>query len=258
MPACATSVMAASVRAVASAARPSSSGKGATKLRVGRAQGVALSMRTPRNVRMDVGRGPGGKDPDRAPRKEGMGQDGNAFGQNVNEGEEISVRELTADEADRMDSGNGSAGLSTDGPGTGGQWISSTTRHVHIFAGIINKGDLDQSQLDKLTIDVDPDCEFNWNEGALQQVFDKFDGLVVQHKGAPLNDYTLRLIGSDCEHFIRKLLQKGEITYDLQHRALNYSMGRPRLALEGVAEEMAAEAAAPAAVLEAETTKETA
>ena len=95
------------------------------------------------------------------------------------------------------------------------------------------------------------------------QVFDRFDSLVAQHKGAPLNDYTLRLIGSDCEHFIRKLLQKGEITYDLQHRALNYSMGRPRLALEGVAEEMAAEAEAeaptPAAVeLEVETTKETA
>ena len=29
----------------------------------------------------------------------------------------------------------------------------------------------------------------------------------MEHKGAPLNDYTLRLIGSDTEHFIRKLLQ---------------------------------------------------
>jgi hypothetical protein len=43
-------------------------------------------------------------------------------------------------------------------------------RAVHIFAGVINNGDLDQSQLDKLTIDVDPDMEFNWTDGALQQV----------------------------------------------------------------------------------------
>lgn len=40
-----------------------------------------------------------------------------------------------------------------------------------------------------------------------QQVFAKFDEVVEQHAGAPLNDYTLRLIGSDVEHFIRKLLQ---------------------------------------------------
>ena len=38
-------------------------------------------------------------------------------------------------------------------------------------------------------------------------MFQKFDALVMEHKGAPLNDYTLRLIGSDTEHFIRKLLQ---------------------------------------------------
>jgi hypothetical protein len=43
--------------------------------------------------------------------------------------------------------------------------------------------------------------------GTGEQVFGKFDELVHEHKGAPLNDYTLRLIGSDCEHFIRKLLQ---------------------------------------------------
>lgn len=41
---------------------------------------------------------------------------------------------------------------------------------VHIFAGEVVNGDLDQSKLDKLTIDVDPDCEFIWNDEALNKV----------------------------------------------------------------------------------------
>jgi hypothetical protein len=58
--------------------------------------------------------------------------------------------------------------------------------------------------------------------------------------------------------------QKGEISYDLEHRALNYSMGRPRMPIADVAEEAAVLAAnagaapkaeAGAAVLEAEAEK---
>jgi hypothetical protein len=57
--------------------------------------------------------------------------------------------------------------------------------------------------------------------------------------------------------------QKGEISYDLEHRALNYSMGRPRMPLAGVPEEAAtlaansgaAPAAAGEAVLEADKEK---
>ena len=41
---------------------------------------------------------------------------------------------------------------------------------VHIFAGEVVNGDLDQSKLDKLTIDVDPDCEFIWTDDALNKV----------------------------------------------------------------------------------------
>jgi len=174
------------------------------------------------------------------------------------EGANPGTRTLTPDEQDRMDRGVGAVGLSNDGAGCGGQWISSTTRHVHIFAGEIVNGDLDQSQLDKLTIDVDPDCEFNWNDSALNKVFAKFDEVVEQHAGAPLNDYTLRLIGSDVEHFIRKLLQKGEISYDLEHRALNYSMGRPRLPIEGIEDVKEASAAAAPVTVESPATVETA
>jgi len=153
------------------------------------------------------------------------------------EGTAAKARSLTKDEKERLDANIGSVGLAREGPGGGGQWISTTTRHVHIFAGVVTNMDLDQSKLDKLTIDVDPDNEFVWNDPSLQKVFGKFEDLVAMHKGSPLTDYTLRLIGSDLEHFIRKLLQAGEIAYNLQHKAVNYSMGRPRMALENVPEE---------------------
>lgn len=47
-------------------------------------------------------------------------------------------------------------------------------------------------------------------------------------QGAPMNEYTLRLIGSDLEHYIRKLLLGNEIKYNLDCRVLNFSMGKPR------------------------------
>lgn len=48
-------------------------------------------------------------------------------------------------------------------------------------------------------------------------------------QGAPLTEYTLRLIGSDIEHYIRKLLYDGEIRYNMNAKVLNFSMGKPRI-----------------------------
>lgn len=48
-------------------------------------------------------------------------------------------------------------------------------------------------------------------------------------QGALLTEYTLRLIGSDLEHYIRKLLYDGEIKYNMDARVLNFSMGKPRI-----------------------------
>lgn len=48
-------------------------------------------------------------------------------------------------------------------------------------------------------------------------------------QGALLTEYTLRLIGSDLEHYIRKLLYEGEIKYNMDARVLNFSMGKPRI-----------------------------
>lgn len=106
--------------------------------------------------------------------------------------------------------------------------LKSTTRHIRIFAA-----DLKEDQLipctDKLTLDVDPDNELNWNDDALQQVYRKFDELVDAYDGADLTDYNLRRIGSDLEHFVRSLLQAGHVSYNLTGRVRNYSLGLPRV-----------------------------
>ncbi|MBW4470407.1 MAG: NAD(P)H-quinone oxidoreductase subunit M [Stenomitos rutilans HA7619-LM2] len=106
--------------------------------------------------------------------------------------------------------------------------LKSTTRHIHIFTAAVEKNELVPSD-SVLTLDVDPDNEFNWSEESLQTVYRKFDELVEFYGGADLTDYNLRRIGSDLEHFVRSLLQKGDISYNLNSRALNYSMGLPRV-----------------------------
>jgi NAD(P)H-quinone oxidoreductase subunit M len=106
--------------------------------------------------------------------------------------------------------------------------VKSTTRHIRLYTAEIKNNDLVPSE-NVLTLDVDPDNEFNWSEEALQRVYSHFDGLVESYSGEDLSEYNLRRIGSDLEHFIRSLLQKGEISYNLQTRALNYSMGLPKL-----------------------------
>ncbi|NEP61621.1 MAG: NAD(P)H-quinone oxidoreductase subunit M [Symploca sp. SIO2G7] len=106
--------------------------------------------------------------------------------------------------------------------------LKSTTRHIHIFAADIQNNELVPSD-SQLTLDIDPDNEFNWSDDALQQVCQEFDRLVEAATGDALTDYNLRRIGSDLEHFVRTLLQSGQISYNLRSRVLNYSMGLPRV-----------------------------
>lgn len=109
--------------------------------------------------------------------------------------------------------------------------LKSTTRHIHIFAGVIKNNELLESE-EVLTLDVDPDNELNWNDQALEQVYRKFDSLVESYSGEELSEYNIRRIGSDLEHFVRSLLQKGSISYNLNSRVLNYSMGLPQVESE--------------------------
>ncbi|KAK4765887.1 hypothetical protein SAY87_007529 [Trapa incisa] len=113
----------------------------------------------------------------------------------------------------------------------GGQWLSSATRHVRIYAAYIDPvtSEFDQTQTDKLTIILDPTNEFLWTPDTCNKVYAYFQELVDHYEGAPLTEYTLRLIGSDVEHYIRKLLYDGEIKYNMNARVLNFSMGKPRI-----------------------------
>lgn len=106
--------------------------------------------------------------------------------------------------------------------------LKSTTRHIHIFTATVENNELVPSE-NVLTLDVDPDNEFIWTEDTLQQVYRKFDEGVEAYSGADLTDYNIRRIGSDLEHFVRSLLQKGEISYNLESRVMNYSMGLPQV-----------------------------
>ncbi len=107
--------------------------------------------------------------------------------------------------------------------------FKSTTRHIHIFAAEIENDELVPSA-DKLTLDIDPDNELQWTDEALQQMYRKFDELVAASKGEILTDYTIRRIGSDLEHFVRSLLHQGTVSYNLQSRVRNYSLGLPKVA----------------------------
>ncbi len=109
--------------------------------------------------------------------------------------------------------------------------LKSTTRHIRIFTAVLEEGELNPSP-DRLTLDVDPDNELNWTEGALKAVYGKFEELVADYEGQDLTEYNLRRIGSDLEHLVRSLLQKGELTYNLESRVVNYSMGLPQVAVE--------------------------
>lgn len=113
----------------------------------------------------------------------------------------------------------------------GGQWLSCTTRHIRIYAAYIDPetNAFDQTQMDKLTLMLDPQDEFAWTDEACQMVFNEFQDLVDHYEGAELSEYTLRLIGSDLEHYIRKLLYDGVLKYNMRSRVLNFSMGKPRM-----------------------------
>ncbi|ERN05365.1 hypothetical protein AMTR_s00007p00201490 [Amborella trichopoda] len=113
----------------------------------------------------------------------------------------------------------------------GGQWLSSVTRHVRIYAAYIDPVTyaFDQTQMDKLTLLLDPSNEFVWTKETCNKVYAYFQELVDHYEGAPLTEYTLRLIGSDIEHYIRKMLYDGEIKYNMKAKTLNFSMGKPRV-----------------------------
>ena len=105
--------------------------------------------------------------------------------------------------------------------------LKSTTRHVRIFTADVGNNEL-QFDPKKLTIDVDPDNEFLWNDNCLKKINEKFNALVKEREGKNLDDYELRKIGSEIEGLIKLLLQQGLLSYNPECRVMNYSMGLPK------------------------------
>ena len=105
--------------------------------------------------------------------------------------------------------------------------LKSTTRHVRIYTAEVENNNL-QFHPNKLTIDLDPDNEFIWNEESLKKVNQKFTELVEERAEKNLDDYELRKIGSEIEGMIKYLLQNGLLSYTPECRVMNYSMGLPK------------------------------
>ena len=105
--------------------------------------------------------------------------------------------------------------------------LKSTTRHVRIYTANVVDNNL-QFHPNRLTLDLDPDNEFIWNEESLKKVNNKFTELVEERTGKSLDDYELRKIGSEIEGLIKYMLQNGLLTYNPECRVMNYSMGLPK------------------------------
>ena len=105
--------------------------------------------------------------------------------------------------------------------------LKSTTRHVRIFTAEVVENEL-QFHPNKLTLDLDPDNEFIWNENSLVKIKEKFNQLIKERAGKDLDDYELRKVGSEIEGLIKILLQNGQLSYNPDCRVMNYSMGLPK------------------------------
>ena len=101
--------------------------------------------------------------------------------------------------------------------------LKSTTRHVRIFTAEVVDQEL-QFHPNKLTLDLDPDNEFIWNEDSLAKINVKFNELINERAGKNLDDYELRKIGSEIEGLIKFLLQNGQLSYNPDWRVMNLSL----------------------------------
>ncbi|MDI9406588.1 MAG: NAD(P)H-quinone oxidoreductase subunit M [Chitinophagaceae bacterium] len=121
----------------------------------------------------------------------------------------------------------GSGAAADTDTGAGFTLLKCTTRHVRLFTARLEHDNL-VADPGQLTLDLDPDSEFLWDDAVLSRVQDRFRALVQAQAGAVLNDYSLRRIGSELEGEIRQLLQAGELRYNPDCRVQNFSMGLPR------------------------------
>jgi len=90
--------------------------------------------------------------------------------------------------------------------------LKSTTRHVRIFTAEVVDEEL-KFHPNKLTLDLDPDNEFIWNEDSLNKINEKFNELIKEREGKDLDDYELLKIGSEIEVMITFMLQNCHVAF---------------------------------------------
>ncbi|KAK4387337.1 NAD(P)H-quinone oxidoreductase subunit M, chloroplastic [Sesamum angolense] len=90
----------------------------------------------------------------------------------------------------------------------GGQWLSCTTRHVRIYAAYIDPEtcEFDQTQMDKLTLILDPTDEFVWTDETCNKVYSYFQELVDHYEhGKTTCGIQLRWPTARCEKLKQSL-----------------------------------------------------
>lgn len=101
----------------------------------------------------------------------------------------------------------------------GGQWLSSVTRHVRIYAAYIDPEtcEFDQTQMDKLTLILDPTEEFVWEDESCNKVYSYFQELVDHYEVIIFNLCFLLLILIQDPFFFfflgGSLVKQNSITY---------------------------------------------
>ena len=65
--------------------------------------------------------------------------------------------------------------------------LKSTTRHVRIFTAEVVDDEL-KFHPNRLTLDLDPDNEFIWNEDSLNKINEKFNELIKERAGKDLDE----------------------------------------------------------------------
>ena len=86
--------------------------------------------------------------------------------------------------------------------------LKSTTRHVRIITAEVVDEEL-KFHPNKLTLDLDPDNEFIWNEDSLNKINQKFNELIKERAGKNLDDYELRKIGSEIKAVLNFCFKMG-------------------------------------------------
>ncbi|XP_070028223.1 NAD(P)H-quinone oxidoreductase subunit M, chloroplastic-like isoform X1 [Nicotiana tabacum] len=105
----------------------------------------------------------------------------------------------------------------------GGQWLSSATRHVRIYAAYIDPETFafDQTQMDKLTLILDPTDEFVWTDDTCTKVYSYFQELVDHYEQDSRRETQYFFYKSSVAFFSKKFAIKDLIRVLLKRSSID-------------------------------------